>query len=482
MVQFRFSDRLVNLKIVYYGPALSGKTTNLESLHRLTDPEGQNRLISLNTTQDRTLFFDLLPLALGSVSGFEFRVQVYTVPGQVRYNATRRVVLAGADGVVFVADSRRTCLADNLASFENMKANLVANGLDPRSLPLVVQFNKQDLPDLLPEAALGKSLNPEGRRAFKAVATRGDGVVETLVAVLEEVLTKVAVEHHLEQRGLAPHLVTRLVAGAFAHLVRPRAIQADPTAGRLVVASLKEPPQPALGAAPADPNLLTQDLLAGAIRSTADLAEKLALTVHEVRLGASRIRDAVTGLEVDRHARQAIREEAERLLAVVAQIDGQPGSPNSEYSSPPAESVEDSLRRGVEAARGALDGRGLRVVLDVPPRLDRPRCPPSAIRQAVTALLEGISDGSPPESTAEIHGDRRSVVIKHPQGDVRADFLCIVARHGPIFSEQERARILRGAEDGSMGEAVRLVRKAGGFLRFEALGAERQETRIFFPL
>ncbi len=478
MVQFRFSDRLVNLKVVYYGPALSGKTTNLECLHRLTDPHGQNRLISLNTTQDRTLFFDLLPLELGQVSGFEFRVQVYTVPGQVRYNATRRVVLAGADGVVFVADSRRTCLAENLASVENMRVNLVANGLDPRTFPLVVQFNKQDLPDLHPEAALNRSLNPEGRRAFKAVATRGDGVVETLVAVLEQVLTKVAVEHHLEQRGLAPHLVQQLVAEAFAHLVRPQAIREGQAPRKLVVAPFKEPPQPSV-AAETDPHLLTEDLLAGAIRSTGDLAEKLALVVREVRLAVARIGGCLAGPTADT---AAIRQEADRLLAVVSEIDDRPETPNAGAGAPGVESVEESLRRAVEAARGATDFRGLRVVLDVAPALARPRCPAATMREAVTALLEGISDGSPPASTAEIHGDRRSVVVRRPQGDVRSDFLVIAAKHGLIFSEQERARILRGAEEGAMGEAIRLVREVGGFLRFEALGGERQETRIFLPL
>jgi signal recognition particle receptor subunit beta len=476
MVQFRFSDRLVNLKVVYYGPALSGKTTNLECLHRLTDPHGQNRLISLNTTQDRTLFFDLLPLELGRVSGFEFRVQVYTVPGQVRYNATRRVVLAGADGVVFVADSRRACLAENLASVENMRVNLVANSLDPRTFPLVYQFNKQDLPDLQAEAALNRSLNPEGRRAFKAVATRGDGVVETLVAVLEQVLTKVAVEHHLDQRGLAPRLVQQLVAEAFAHLVRPQVIPPDQAPGRLVVAPLKEPPQPTV-AGGTDPHLLTEDLLAGAIRSTGELAEKLALVVREVRLAATQIGASLAGPAADM---VAIQQQADRLLAVVSEIDGQPAMPNSCAGG--VESVEESLRLGVEAARGATDFRGLRVALDVAPALARPRCASATIRQAVAALLEGISDGSPPASTAEIHADRRSVVIKHPQGDVRSDFLVIAAKHGLIFSEQERSRILRGAEQGSMGEASRLVRKAGGFLRFEALGGEHQETRIFLPL
>ena len=174
MVQFNFSERTIKAKVVYYGPPQSGKTTNLEQIHKISDPEGANRLISLNTAQDRTLFFDLLPFSLGKVSGYDFKIQLYTVPGQVQYNATRRVVLAGADAVVFVADSRLPMAKENLAAFENMKVNLLANRLVPEKVPLVFQYNKQDLASLLPREELDRSLNPWGRKAFPAVAARGD--------------------------------------------------------------------------------------------------------------------------------------------------------------------------------------------------------------------------------------------------------------------------------------------------------------------
>src|SRR5512146_2576505 len=188
MVQFNFSERTIKAKVVYYGPAQSGKTTNLEQIHKITDPEGANRLISLNTAQDRTLFFDLLPFSLGSVSGYDFKVQLYTVPGQVQYNATRRVVLAGADGVVFVADSQKTMARENVTAFENMKVNLLANRLVPEKVPLVLQYNKQDLPDIMTDAELSKVLNPWGRPAFPAIAARGEGVMETFVAVVQDML------------------------------------------------------------------------------------------------------------------------------------------------------------------------------------------------------------------------------------------------------------------------------------------------------
>src|SRR3990172_569430 len=186
MVQFNFSERTIKAKVVYYGPPQSGKTTKIEQIHRISDPEGANRLISLNTAQDRTLFFDLLPFSLGSVSGYDFQVQLYTVPGQVQYNATRRVVLAGADAVVFVADSRKSMVKENVAAFENMKVNLLANRLVPEKVPLVLQYNKRDLPDLMTDAELAKSLNPWGRPALPAVAFSGKGVLETFVAVVQQ--------------------------------------------------------------------------------------------------------------------------------------------------------------------------------------------------------------------------------------------------------------------------------------------------------
>src|SRR6186997_1885829 len=218
MVQFNFSERTIKAKVVYYGPAQSGKTTNLEQIHRISDPEGANRLISLNTAQDRTLFFDLLPFSLGSVSGYDFKVQLYTVPGQVQYNATRRVVLAGADAVVFVADSRKSTLKDNLAAFENMKVNLLANRLVPEKVPLVLQYNKRDMPDIDTEAELNRQLNAWGRKAFPGVAANGEGVLETFGAAAQEMLQSIAIKYNLKDKGLDPAAVPELVAAALKSL------------------------------------------------------------------------------------------------------------------------------------------------------------------------------------------------------------------------------------------------------------------------
>ena len=238
MVQFNFSERTIKAKVVYYGPPQSGKTTNLEQIHRISDPEGSNRLISLNTAQDRTLFFDLLPFSLGTVSGYDFKIQLYTVPGQVQYNATRRVVLAGADAVVFVADSQKSMARENLTAFENMKVNLLANRLVPEKVPLVLQYNKQDLDGLLPRAELDRALNFWGRKAFPAVAARGEGVMETFVAVVQDMLAAIALKYNLKEKGLDPEAVPEIVAQAFAAIVRegrPRRPPAPPPP-RVVIA------------------------------------------------------------------------------------------------------------------------------------------------------------------------------------------------------------------------------------------------------
>src|SRR6185503_19835534 len=212
MVQFNFSERTIKAKVVYYGPAQSGKTTNLEQVHLLTDPSGANRLVSLNTAQDRTLFFDLLPFSLGAIAGYDFQVQLYTVPGQVQYNATRRVVLAGADAVVFVADSRRGVLKENVAALENMKVNPLANRLVPEKVPLAFQYNKRDLPDALPVADLDASLNSWRRPTFTATASAGDGVMETFVAVVQAMLGAIAEKYNLKDKGLDPSAIPEVVS------------------------------------------------------------------------------------------------------------------------------------------------------------------------------------------------------------------------------------------------------------------------------
>ncbi|HUK65626.1 MAG TPA: MglA protein [Anaeromyxobacteraceae bacterium] len=184
MVAINSETREVALKVVYYGPALSGKTTNLQALFQKIDPSVRGRLMTLDTRDDRTLFFDMMPVFFRSASGIKVKLKLYTVPGQVMHESTRRIVLQGTDAVVFVADARRAETASTYAYWVNMLKNLEANGLDPRALPIVVQLNKRDLPDLRTDEEL-KDLTQMVKPVFMpAVAIRGEGVLETLHALL----------------------------------------------------------------------------------------------------------------------------------------------------------------------------------------------------------------------------------------------------------------------------------------------------------
>jgi len=188
MSMINYASREINCKIVYYGPGLGGKTTNLEYVYNKVNPETRGKLISLATETERTLFFDFLPVDLGSVKGFKTRFHLYTVPGQVYYNASRRLILKGVDGVVFVADSAAARMDANIASLQNLYENLAEYGYEPGSLPLVIQYNKRDLPDALPVEELRRELNPTGLPDFEAVAVVGTGVFDTLKTVSKLVL------------------------------------------------------------------------------------------------------------------------------------------------------------------------------------------------------------------------------------------------------------------------------------------------------
>jgi signal recognition particle receptor subunit beta len=199
-VQIDFEKREIQLKLVYYGPALSGKTTNLVYIHRRSAPSSRGRLMTLETKDDRTLFFDLLPLNLGKIKDFDIRIQLYTVPGQAIYEATRKLVLKGVDGLVFVADSLRVRRQKNIESLEDLKKNLVDYNLDIETLPVVLQYNKRDLagspiPTLSLEE-LEEDLNRElGVTSFQAAATKGLGVFETLKDISKKTVRYVATKH-----------------------------------------------------------------------------------------------------------------------------------------------------------------------------------------------------------------------------------------------------------------------------------------------
>ncbi|HEX8394706.1 MAG TPA: GTPase domain-containing protein [Longimicrobium sp.] len=187
-----YSTREITSKIVYYGPGRSGKTTNLQYIHGQVPEERRGRMVSLATETDRTLFFDFLPLELGTISGFQTRFQLYTVPGQVYYDATRKLVLQGADGVVFVADSQRAQREENVESFRNLQVNLLEQGVDPRTIPIVLQYNKRDLPDVMSLDEMDDLLNYRDLPRFEAQALGGGGVFDTLKGISEVVLRRLS--------------------------------------------------------------------------------------------------------------------------------------------------------------------------------------------------------------------------------------------------------------------------------------------------
>jgi len=185
-----YLSREINCKIVYYGPGLCGKTTNLQYIYNRTNPDAKGKMISLATETERTLFFDFLPLEIGEIRGFKTRFHLYTVPGQVFYDASRKLILKGVDGVVFVADSQMLRSEANIESMENLRTNLAEQGYNLDTLPYVIQYNKRDMPAVSSVEELRSLLNPARVPDFSAVATTGEGVFETLKSVAKLVLTE----------------------------------------------------------------------------------------------------------------------------------------------------------------------------------------------------------------------------------------------------------------------------------------------------
>lgn len=218
-MQLDFKTRELTVKLVYYGPALSGKTTNLQAIHRLVESDVAGRLMTLETRDDRTLFFDLLPLTFEAGSKLQVRFKLFTVPGQVIHNATRRLVLQGADGTAFIADSQVSETKANQQAFLDMQSNLRENGIDPASHPLVIQFNKRDLPNVRSSEELERLAKRGKEPVFTAVATRGTGVMETFLGLAELTWRRLDAKHRLGEKfdldadGFLQQVRDRLVGG-----------------------------------------------------------------------------------------------------------------------------------------------------------------------------------------------------------------------------------------------------------------------------
>lgn len=264
MVQFNTRANEIVLKLVYYGPGLSGKTTNLQSLHAMCGEDQRGELFSVNTQEDRTLFFDLLPINLGYVYGNAIHLQVYTVPGQVQYDASRRVVLGGADGVVFVADSSEAKMQENVDSLSNLYHNLNANRLNIKQIPFVIQYNKRDLSDAMPVGVMNRRLNFRNVPFFEAVATRGAGVIETFLAIAKDTVGTTFRKYHLDKKIKDFDEMLALIESNIRSMVRelppsepvPAAVQ-DTTVLRHSEVSVRDLPE----GKPADASELLEDAL-----------------------------------------------------------------------------------------------------------------------------------------------------------------------------------------------------------------------------
>ncbi len=200
MVQFNIASREIILKIVYYGPALSGKTTNLQQLHTRINPKACGRMISLDTKDDRTLYFDFLPVQFTTGGGFNIKIKLFTVPGQVMHRSTRKAVLAGADAVAFIADSQRSVAVANAYSFKDLEKNLQANGIDFASIPMVVQFNKRDLDDIKSLEEIRKGWEDTNIPTFPAVAIKGEGVIEAFEALVRLMFAMLNKNHDFQRK------------------------------------------------------------------------------------------------------------------------------------------------------------------------------------------------------------------------------------------------------------------------------------------
>jgi signal recognition particle receptor subunit beta len=231
VVFFNYTTMQMTAKVVYYGPGLCGKTTNLQAIHQRTAPQSRGDMVSLETETDRTLFFDLLPLDVGVIGGMKVRLQLYTVPGQVFYNATRKLVLKGVDGIVFVADSQTAALDANIESLNNLRTNLAELSLRVEDVPLVFQYNKRDIRNIVPVASLNEALNPHGAPFYEAAALHGIGVFETLKGISRLAITSIRRKLADEPRPPAMGAEPGRPAEAPSASERPVAVERPPAAG-----------------------------------------------------------------------------------------------------------------------------------------------------------------------------------------------------------------------------------------------------------
>jgi len=301
MALLNYAKREINAKVVYYGPGLCGKTTNIQHIHTKLNPDSRGKLLSLATQTDRTLFFDFLPVELGDIKGFKTRFHLYTVPGQVFYNATRKMVLKGVDGIVFVADSQRDMLDANLESFQNLKDNLEEYNLSLETIPYVIQFNKRDLPGVMSTDELEQALNRDKVPTFAASAVDGKGVLPTLTTICKMVLRNLRTTQGLatEETG-----VDRRAGASYRSLQQGGAVR-DVSAPKAAAVPLAPEVFPA--SQPPPPALIIETCGPTRLLGTRDFSVPVTLNRH------GEPREAVVHL--------TLRDDAGKLTATVTHIE-----------------------------------------------------------------------------------------------------------------------------------------------------------------
>ncbi|MBN2492611.1 MAG: hypothetical protein JXQ29_17320 [Planctomycetes bacterium] len=400
-------QKTISLKVVYYGPGLGGKTTSLKQVHRVIDPEGKVKLVSLDTDEDRTLFFDFLPIELGLVGRFKIKIQGFTVPGQVKYNMTRRYVLTGADGIVFVADSDRSRVVENVESLINLGDNLRAHGLNVNNIPLVFQYNKQDLPNGVPPAELEEKLNFRKVPSYPTIATRGDGVFDSFIAVSKLMVSRVIKTYNLKEEQADEDRILREVE------TRLRTLGNAPWGAAAAVASPVPPETVAAAASPAAARAVATDHAsrdavdffgsftsappAGPAHSVAGGGARVLRDpelVHPVggALGREAARPAAADAPQEQEALPELRQQA-RSLGLLHPGRGETAAPRA--PAPPAADpglpVERVTARPTSPAGGAVDGswaaRNLRHVLRSLAEIGRGLAAGSTLEKTATAVL-----------------------------------------------------------------------------------------------
>ncbi len=319
MALFNYATKEITLKIVYYGPGLSGKTTNLQYLHSILNPETKGKLLSLSTEADRTLFFDFLPVELGKIRDFSIRFQLYTVPGQVRYNATRKVVLKGADAVVFVADSQKAMKEQNIESFDNMRENLSSNNIDPDNIPIVLQYNKRDLKNIASVEEMNNDLNAVDYPVMESSALDGTGVEETFKLITKLLVKDIARKHNI---GLQPPETKEMppqparVPAAAETALRP-AIEAPAPSAAVVVAQEEPLVKPAAAMEPAAREE-TKPAAAEAAAGKIDLLVDEIVKIHGILL---ELKNSIGIISSEVNTLRAMRDEQRGIRSFLGEIE-----------------------------------------------------------------------------------------------------------------------------------------------------------------